>query len=55
MHQAVYDEELECVAYGKPTKLTFEYAEKVLRQKAEERNVEISRFYMIGDYPLADV
>ena len=55
VHRAVYDEEIECAVYGKPTKLTFDYAEKVLQRKAEERNVEISNFYMIGDYPQADV
>lgn len=55
VHRIVYGEEIECSVYGKPSRLTFDFAEKVLRRKAEAHGVEISRFYMIGDNPHGDI
>jgi HAD superfamily hydrolase (TIGR01450 family) len=48
-------ENIEYTQYGKPEELTFDYAEKLLLQKAIEQGVDISRFYMIGDNPEGDI
>ena len=34
---------------------TFEYAAKVVKKQAEERKIEITNFYMIGDNPRGDI
>ena len=47
-------DDLSYTQYGKPEGLTFDYAERMLRSKAEE-GVEISNFYMIGDNPEGDI
>lgn len=36
-------------------KNTFDFAKARLLKQAEDQGVEISRFYMIGDNPLADI
>ena len=41
--------------YGKPERLTFDYAESLFKQKAEDEKVEISNYYMIGDNPEGDI
>eukprot|EP00347_Sterkiella_histriomuscorum_P019004 403343335 len=41
--------------YGKPERATFDYAEEILRQKAQEQGIEIQDFYMIGDNPDGDI
>ena len=46
---------LEVIQYGKPSKLTFEYAKKVLDQQAADFGVEIDKYYMIGDNPTGDI
>jgi len=45
--------DLEYTMYGKPERLTFDYAESLLVAKAQR--VEISKFYMIGDNPEGDI
>jgi ribonucleotide monophosphatase NagD (HAD superfamily) len=41
--------------YGKPERLTFDYAESLFKQKAEEEGLEIINYYMIGDNPEGDI
>ena len=48
-------ESLEYTMYGKPERLTFDYAESLFKQKAEAEGVEISNYYMIGDNPEGDI
>ena len=48
-------ENLEYTMYGKPERLTFDYAESLFKQKASDEGVEISNYYMIGDNPEGDI
>ena len=41
--------------YGKPSRLTFEYTEGVLREHAFGLGVDITEIYMIGDNPSGDI
>jgi ribonucleotide monophosphatase NagD (HAD superfamily) len=41
--------------FGKPFKLTYDFTEKTLKQRAAEEGTKISQFYMIGDNPLSDI
>ena len=50
-----YGADLEVIEYGKPSQLTFDYAEKLMHERADELDVEISNFYMIGDNPRGDI
>jgi ribonucleotide monophosphatase NagD (HAD superfamily) len=50
-----YKFEPEITQYGKPNKNTFKYCENTLKQRAEDENVEISNFYMVGDNPCGDI
>ena len=43
------------IEYGKPSRLTFEFAETVLREQAAKHGVDISEIYMIGDNPSGDI
>ena len=45
----------EFTSFGKPSKLTFEYAEEVLREQAAEFGVDITEIYMIGDNLSGDI
>ena len=45
----------EYTTFGKPSKLTFEYAEEVLREQAAELGVDLTEIYMIGDNPPGDI
>ena len=51
----LYGYDMEVEQYGKPTQLTFDYAERHVRNNAEKDGIEISRFYMIGDTPESDI
>ena len=46
---------MEVEQYGKPTKLTFDYAERHLQKQVKLRGIKINRFYMIGDTPSSDI
>ncbi len=46
---------LEYTMYGKPERLTFDYAESLFLAKAKAEEVQISNFYMIGDNPEGDI
>lgn len=46
---------LEVIQYGKPSNLTFEYAKSILDQQAKDFDVEIDKYYMIGDNPTGDI
>lgn len=41
--------------YGKPERLTFDYAESLFLDKAHSQGIEISNYYMIGDNPEGDI
>ena len=41
--------------YGKPEKKTFDFAKQRLQKAAEDADISISNFYMIGDNPHADI
>jgi ribonucleotide monophosphatase NagD (HAD superfamily) len=43
------------VFFGKPQKASFDFCEKVLRERAKHQGIEISHFYMIGDTPESDI
>ena len=43
------------LAYDYTMKNTFDFAKNRLLKQAENQGVEISRFYMICDHPLADI
>ena len=47
--------DLDVIKYGKPSKLTFEFAKSVVDKQAQEYNVDISKYYMIGDNPKGDI
>ena len=46
---------MEIEQYGKPTKLTFDYAERHVQKMADAQGVKIGNFYMIGDTPSSDI
>jgi ribonucleotide monophosphatase NagD (HAD superfamily) len=46
---------IEYIQYGKPNEPTYDYCEKLLYEQALAQNVEISKFYMIGDNPDSDI
>jgi len=46
---------IDITYFGKPQKATFDYCEKILREKAAAQGVEISHFYMVGDTPESDI
>jgi ribonucleotide monophosphatase NagD (HAD superfamily) len=50
-----YGYDLIVQRFGKPFKATFNYAEKILKQKAASQGTSISNFYMIGDNPETDI
>ncbi|CDW83976.1 had-superfamily subfamily iia cecr5 containing protein [Stylonychia lemnae] len=50
-----YGMDFQYSQFGKPERVTFDYAEQVLRQKADKQGIEISDFYMIGDNPEGDI
>jgi ribonucleotide monophosphatase NagD (HAD superfamily) len=45
----------EWVQYGKPSTMTFQYAQDLLLEWARREDCEISHFYMIGDNPAGDI
>lgn len=51
----MYGFDVEWINYGKPERLTFDYAEQLLREKSRKQGTEISNFYMIGDNPASDI
>lgn len=57
--QAVFKEcyglPIEILYFGKPQKATFDFCERVLKERAAKQGIEISRFYMIGDTPESDI
>ena len=53
--KVAFGQPINVVSYGKPSQLSFEYAKKVLDKQAEEYDVEISKYYMIGDNPKGDI
>ena len=53
--QQLYGYDIEFQQYGKPTKATYDFAERHLRARAKRDEVEISNFYMIGDNPKSDI
>lgn len=59
--RAVYEEtsgrSLEAVTFGKPQKLTYEYANELLKERVAEMggNVEDLSIWMIGDNPASDI
>lgn len=59
--RAVYEEtsgrSLEAVTFGKPQKLTYEYANELLKERVTEMggNVEDLSIWMIGDNPASDI
>lgn len=53
--KATYGYEIESITYGKPNKISFEFAANCLREKARKDGVEISNYYMIGDNPKSDI
>jgi len=46
---------LQYTLFGKPYAVTYEFAEKLLRQQAEQAGCSISRFYGIGDNGASDI
>lgn len=50
-----YETEFDICTFGKPSKLTFEYAKKIVDDQAERLGVEISDYFMIGDNPAGDI
>lgn len=46
---------IDITYFGKPQKATFDYCEKILRERAAAQGVEISHFYMVGDTPESDI
>ena len=55
MMKMIYNMPLEYVKYGKPSKVSFDYAIDVVKEQARQRNVEISNIYMLGDNPPGDI
>jgi ribonucleotide monophosphatase NagD (HAD superfamily) len=53
--QAYYGFGIDMVFYGKPQKASFDYCEKLMRERARLQGIEISHFYMIGDTPESDI
>ena len=53
--KAYYGLNIEYIQYGKPNEPTYDYCEKLLYEQALAQNVEISKFYMIGDNPDSDI
>ena len=41
--------------FGKPSSLSFEYAKQVLDNQANNFDLEISKYFMIGDNPSGDI
>ncbi|KAL4463558.1 hypothetical protein ABPG72_018813 [Tetrahymena utriculariae] len=62
VYKLLYNRELKINQYGKPSPLTYQYAEMHCRNLIQEYNkkspgkkYEISNFYMIGDNPSSDI
>ena len=55
MFKEIYGVDLEVEHYGKPLKVTGDYIEKRLREKARKEGFAVSKVYMIGDSPQADI
>ncbi len=53
--QALYQFPIDITYFGKPQKATFDYCERILKERAAAQGVEISNFYMIGDTPESDI
>ena len=51
----LFNEKLEIFQYGKPYKLTYDFVKKHIKYHAENNNIEITNFYMIGDNPRSDI
>ncbi|KAM5543342.1 hypothetical protein V8D89_003216 [Ganoderma adspersum] len=59
VYKAVAGRPYPCVQYGKPAKATYQFAERVLRDRLEELNggriVDMPHVYMVGDNPESDI
>jgi ribonucleotide monophosphatase NagD (HAD superfamily) len=53
--QAYYGFGIDMIFYGKPQKASFDYCEKLLRERARLKGIEISHFYILGDTPESDI
>ncbi len=53
--ETYYGFSIDIVYFGKPQKATFDYCERVMRERAMQQGIEISHFYMIGDTPESDI
>ena len=40
---------------GKPTRISFEFAQTRLLEQAEKQGQQITNFYMVGDNPRSDI
>jgi ribonucleotide monophosphatase NagD (HAD superfamily) len=50
-----YGINVDVVHFGKPSSLSFEYAKQVLDKQANNFDLEISKYFMIGDNPSGDI
>ena len=55
MFKELYGYDIQFRMFGKPTKATYDFAERHLRGRAKRDGVEVSNFYMIGDNPKSDI
>lgn len=52
IYKKIYKRDLQLKMYGKPQKVTFDFAKKYLQ---ESTKLQISKLYMIGDNPKSDI
>ena len=53
--KAYYGLDIEYLQYGKPNEPTYTYCERLLQSQASAQDIEISKFYMVGDNPDSDI